>query len=254
MGHLLRILEPRSKMGVLLRSIIFISLIGLANIAFAAFYDGRMMQDPGYYITHAIFVGGPFVAFFYFIALQQIKLQRKLSHLSRKDELTGLNNRRTFFQMTQWRQQQTKGGALLLLDADNFKKINDTYGHKAGDICLKSIAYMLQRNLREDDVVGRVGGEEFAIFLSNANVQQARVIGQRLTQPIPFVAGPLDAHLTVTLSVGAVMACSDNSLDSLFIKADEALYRAKADGRARMVLWENLTENKCQSEMSSGLQ
>lgn len=237
MGSILRALTPKTTGGAILRFAIFVGLIVLANFAFAILYDGRLMQDPAYYISHAVVVGGPFTAFFFLVMMMQVRLQRKLLFLSRKDSLTGLDNRRSFLERTA-RRHRAGGGMLLLIDADNFKKINDTYGHQTGDECLKSIAYMLQRNTRADDVVGRVGGEEFAVFLSGANLYQARVIGKRLTQPIPIKAGPQRQHLTVTLSIGAVHACPKAPLETLLNNADRALYQAKAEGRARMIVWE----------------
>lgn len=123
-----------------------------------------------------------------------------------------------------------------MLDADHFKQINDTYGHQAGDICLKAISYTLSRNLRLGDVSGRIGGEEFAILLADTKPDHARVIGERLTKPIPFRVGP--AHLTVTLSIGAVITSPQTPLEVSLSLADKALYQAKSEGRARVVFAE----------------
>ncbi|MFQ1701067.1 GGDEF domain-containing protein [Loktanella agnita] len=247
MQTLLNLLRPRTILGFVLRFCLFVGLIVVANLLFALSYDGALTRSLQYYVVHAFFVGGPFVAFIHFITMSQLKLLRTLSRLSRTDGLTKLYNRRTFFEIAERRLQQT-GGVLLLVDADRFKQVNDTYGHKAGDACLKSIAYMLKRNMRAQDVVARVGGEEFAIFLSGANLAEARVIGQRLTAPIPYRASAQHPHLTVTLSVGAVVADGSEPLDRWLHYADQALYHAKATGRARMVRWEDIMPANTEDE------
>jgi len=238
MDNLMRWLAPKSVMGFLLRIVVLISFVAALNVAFGLIYDEHGLHEPFYYITHATFVGGPLIAFFLTVTTFQIKLQRKLWRLSRKDGLTDLNNRRTFFDQTDKRRKQGGHGVLLMLDADRFKNINDRYGHQAGDDCLKVIAYMLRRNLREGDVVGRIGGEEFAIYLQNTTVQQARSIGHRLTLPIPF-DNKDGAHLSITLSIGAVASYPKATLDDMFIAADKALYHAKENGRAQMVVWDD---------------
>lgn len=236
MKFLMQILEPRTARGIILRALFFVALITLFNLAFAQIAGPPSDQaDWIYFITHAVFVGGPFVLFFFVVMMFQVRLQRQLSLSSRKDWLTGLNNRRAFFEIAERRIRQFPKGVLLVLDADNFKQINDRFGHQAGDDCLRSIAYLLQRNLRAGDVVGRIGGEEFAILLANTTLDQARVIGERLTRPIPFHAGPNDLHATVTLSAGAAITSADTPIERLFIEADRALYQAKAQGRAKLV-------------------
>lgn len=234
MKHLMRLIEPSSWRGIVLRVLFFVAVLSLANILFATLIGPMLPGEPILYqITNSVFVGGPFLFFFFVAMLYQVRLQRHLSVLSRKDWLTGMNNRRTFLDLASKRNKEYKTCILLMLDADNFKQINDTYGHQAGDTCLKAIAYMLKRNLREDDVSGRIGGEEFAILLANSNADQARVIAERLIKPIPFRVGP--AHLTITLSIGAVVASPDSPLEHLLSLADRALYQAKSEGRARVV-------------------
>ena len=236
---IMRILEPRSLSAIGVRFVVFVSLVIVVNTAFMHAYGLSHLVTPLYYLLHGIFVGGPFILFVLLVIVFQIRLQRKLSFLSRKDGLTGLNNRRTFFENADLRRKECKGGVLLLIDADNFKRINDTYGHQAGDICLKRIAKTLQHNVRHDDIIGRVGGEEFAIFLLNTSVEQARAVGERLTKPITFQSSKTSQarDLRITLSVGAAINYADQPLDSLFVRADQALYKAKADGRARLVVW-----------------
>lgn len=203
---------------------------------------GELPERTVYYALCALFVGGPWVALFFWISSYQVSLQRKLSRLSRKDGLTGLNNRRTFFDLTQRPAIRAAGGVVLMMDADNFKTINDTHGHAAGDECLKAIAYRISRNLRETDVGGRLGGEEFAVYLGGVNLAQARVIAERLLTPIPYSRPDHQDSFTVTLSIGGVVAPSKEHIDALLNKADHALYEAKQAGKARLAVWSDEAE------------
>ncbi len=240
MDHLMRLLAPKSWIGFFVRLVVLVGLVAAENIAFAYFFGGLGKNDAhsaSYYVAHAALVGGPLIAFFLAVTVFQVRLQRKLFRLSRKDGLTGLNNRRTFFDLVEKSRRNEQKGVLLMLDADWFKKINDTYGHQAGDHCLKSIAYTLRRSVRHNDILGRIGGEEFAVYLNNAPVETARVIGERLAKPISFQTENFQ-YLSVTLSIGAAKSYPDVTIDALFAQADAALYQAKLNGRAAFVLWE----------------
>jgi len=239
MDKLMRYLAPRSAFGFVGRMIFFVLLVACANILFGRHFDPHHAHPPLYYVTHATIVGGPLIAFFFAVTAYQIKLQRQLSKLSRKDPLTGLDNRRSFFELTERRRARRSRGVLLMLDADWFKKINDNHGHQAGDLALKAIAYMLRRNIRDTDTIGRVGGEEFAIFMHDMTIEQARSVGSRLVKPVAFKTAS-GAHLTVTLSIGAVVSQSDNTIDEMINRADKALYCAKENGRGRLVVWDEI--------------
>lgn len=234
MNTLMYWLAPKGLFGFIARLFFLTGIVAVANLAFAMLFDDHPSHHALYYIGHALFVGTPLIAFFLAVTVFQIKLQRKLWRLSRKDGLTGLNNRRAFFNKTIAARKACKEGVLLMLDADFFKTINDRYGHHAGDTCLRSIAYTLRRNVRESDIIGRIGGEEFAIYLKNTTADQAQVIGERLTKPIAFRT-KTDEHLTVTLSIGATIAAPALTLDGIFAAADGALYEAKQNGRAQIV-------------------
>ena len=237
MEKLIKLLAPRNRLGVVMRVLLFTAALSLANMVFAVTIAPILPDVPFVYnIARAVFVAIPLLWLLFGVMLYQAKLQRRLSFMSRKDWLTEMNNRRTFFDLASMRSRQCKTGILLMLDADHFKQINDTYGHQAGDICLKAISYTLSRNLRLGDVSGRIGGEEFAILLADTKPDHARVIGERLTKPIPFRVGP--AHLTVTLSIGAVITSPQTPLEVSLSLADKALYQAKSEGRARVVFAE----------------
>ncbi|PXW68552.1 diguanylate cyclase (GGDEF)-like protein [Loktanella sp. PT4BL] len=236
MDQIMRLLAPQSTLGFIVRLGVWLGFVTVANIAFATFFGGGAYYSLWFYLAHSIVVGGPIITFFFIITMFQLRLQRKLWHLSRMDGLTGLNNRNTFFDLAAKARTRENTGVLMMLDADRFKAINDTYGHQAGDKCLQAIAAKLRENIRQDDVLGRLGGEEFAIYLRDAAPETAQSIGTRLTQPIKVMT---EAHgeLTVTLSIGAVMAQPAIPIDTLLGRADAALYYAKQNGRALFVNW-----------------
>jgi len=238
MNRVFKLLAPDRIVGAVAVALVLMCCVALLNVAFVYFIWGGLTRALSAYVLQAICVGGPFVAFFCVVTNFQLRTMRELSLLSRKDGLTGLNNRRTFMHLAHKRMQDQQGGVLLLLDADFFKRINDQWGHAVGDICLVEISHRLKWNLRGQDVAGRIGGEEFAVLLSGATIQQARVIAGRIGQPIPFRANADAAHLTVTLSMGAVLIEHGLSLDAHLLRADEALYLAKERGRSRLVTWQ----------------
>ncbi len=238
LDRIFRVLAPRMWQDTTAKIAGFALLSGLFNVAYYRVADGALLRGFGSYLLNGIVVSLPFVIFFYLVARYQTRLLRELHQMSRTDVLTGLPNRRSFMTLADRANKASKRGVLFVIDADFFKHINDTYGHAVGDLCLKTIAYRLQRNLRDEDVVGRIGGEEFAIFLSGATIEQARVIGERMCQAIPYNGGSGHEHLSVTLSAGAAIAHPTKSLEELLKQADNALYRAKQSGRARLVVWQ----------------
>lgn len=157
------------------------------------------------------------------------------------DPLTGLANRRHAIarleSMAAAARDRAEPLAVMMLDIDHFKRINDTYGHAVGDACLAAVAERLRGALRRNDIVGRIGGEEFCIFLPGATEDEARATGERLCRATAFAPDGEDVILRVTLSAGASLARATVPLDTLMVQADRALYRAKAEGRARLVLW-----------------
>ncbi len=251
MNRLMYLLAPKGAFGFAIRLLSLVGLVALLNLLFSVVYDPHQLHEARYYISHAVIVGGPLIAFFLTVTVFQIELQRKLWRLARKDGLTALDNRRAFFDETSKRRASKCEGVLLMLDADNFKDINDTHGHQIGDRCLKRIAQQLRRNLRSHDVVGRIGGEEFAIYVQGATLQEARAIGHRLAEPlrINLDAG---AHIELTLSVGAVIDRPHLSLDEMCNYADKALYWAKSNGRAQLAIWDESMSPIAQSGNPDG--
>jgi len=161
-------------------------------------------------------------------------------HAAVCDHLTGIGNRRAFFdaaetELRRWR-RLPRPLALLLIDADLFKGINDTHGHPVGDAVLRHIARQMGATFRQIDVVARIGGEEFAVLLPSADLANAQRVAERLraaleAQPAPTNAGPV--RCTVSIGIATMDEATD-SVDALLERADKALYVAKRSGRNRV--------------------
>ena len=169
------------------------------------------------------------------------KVRQSLQLLAKEDGLTSLANRRHFDAVAraEWSRFQRYGRplSLLLLDIDNFKAVNDRFGHQAGDGILKSIARACDAIRRETDVLARIGGEEFAVILPETNEASAAIIAERIRGAIEAMEHHLgEDKLKVTVSVGfAGATLSMSSFDRLLKRADDALYAAKKTGRNRVV-------------------
>ena len=167
---------------------------------------------------------------------ERAELEQRKAALT--DPLTGVANRRAFFDrgapLLEWAQDDRRPAALLLFDLDRFKEVNDTAGHQAGDRVLKAFCDLVAAAIRPGDLFGRLGGEEFACLLADANMAQALQIAERLRGNFAALRLPgIEAQPTV--SVGVAMAGeAGRTLPALLANADRALYRAKADGRNRV--------------------
>lgn len=167
--------------------------------------------------------------------------ERQLRQLANLDGLTGLLNRRAFLAdctAALSAPAQAGNAAILMVDADHFKAVNDTHGHAAGDEVLRILADILSKAGRADDPVGRLGGEEFALFLPNGGADGAAVLaGRILTQVraarIPWTNSDTTTTLTFTVSVGLSVAEVGDTVETLLARADAALYQAKQGGRDR---------------------
>lgn len=242
MNAFLKFISPKNTQDGVALALVFLSLFMATNFVFFHFVDD-VVPPFRVIVLQSIITGGPFVAFGVAVSTHQLTLLRRLSLLSRKDGLTGLNNRHTFMELAQKRLDMSGRGVLILLDADHFKRVNDEYGHAVGDRCLEEIAHRLKWNLRPNDVAGRLGGEEFAIFFAGTTIEQARAIGERIGQPISYKGNEDTQHLSITLSMGAVLIDPYVSLDTHLVRADDALYAAKDAGRACLVVWTDPTND-----------
>jgi diguanylate cyclase (GGDEF)-like protein/PAS domain S-box-containing protein len=166
-------------------------------------------------------------------------LNIELEQQALTDYLTNLYNRRYFMRRGEEEFKRTKRNGqpltLLMLDIDNFKRVNDSYGHEAGDRALQEVARALKSNLREIDVLGRMGGEEFAVLLPDTSLEDAALLAERVRQTIentPFEIPGDVLKITVCIGVSA-FAKGMSNIDDMFRNADAALYQAKNAGRNR---------------------
>ncbi len=178
-------------------------------------------------------------------AFEELKeKQKELEELAYYDPLTGLPNRRFFFDHANLILESAKRHrtplTLLLIDLDHFKKINDTYGHEAGDLLLKNFTEVLRKNSRKSDLPARLGGEEFALLMPNTDLQQGRVVAERIRQCFQnSVIVYRGMEVRTTLSGGlAPFVPEVEEIDDLMRMADEALYKAKELGRNRIEVYE----------------
>ncbi|MGH6763597.1 MAG: GGDEF domain-containing protein [Phyllobacterium sp.] len=163
---------------------------------------------------------------------------KDLEEKSRHDAMTGFLNREAFFERLKHFRRRTDQGALLLIDADHFKSINDTYGHLVGDEALKLIADAIGSSIRDEDLSGRIGGEEFCIFLPNADVADAHRISERVRYKVEktdFYPDPGIRH-RLTVSIGVAFIHVDQTISQVMRRADLCLYKAKEEGRNRIVM------------------
>lgn len=169
-------------------------------------------------------------------------MRQRLTEIANTDELTGLNNRRRFRECAEEAAQRARDGyedlAVLMMDIDFFKKVNDFYGHHGGDAVLRDFATMLGESFRGSDIVGRIGGEEFAVVISNADAQKAYDKAEDFRKALAektILFG--EKSISVTVSIGvAVLDETTTNFDALINKADHALYQAKHLGRNRTVI------------------
>lgn len=165
---------------------------------------------------------------------------RKLLHLSRYDALTDVLNARTYYEEAEKKfflEQETQAScSVLFLDLDHFKRINDTYGHSAGDIVLSSAAKCIKQTCRKNDLIGRVGGEEFSVFLPGTDHSDAMALAEKLRQKIEqMVIDVGESLIKVTASIGIALKSEHHrSFADMQRDADCAMYHAKKSGRNKV--------------------
>ena len=179
---------------------------------------------------------------------EQKRLEKDLRRMATTDSLTGLFNRGHFWDMSE--RELARGirvhraVSLLMIDLDHFKSVNDTYGHEVGDKVLKLVARVGRENLREIDIIGRIGGEEFAVLLPETGLSEAITVAERLREAVARAEVPTDkGPVSITISVGVA---EDNGelrdLGTLLKRADDALYAAKRKGRNRVIPYSRRAE------------
>lgn len=165
-------------------------------------------------------------------------IEIELEKLYRTDVLTNVSNRRSFLEFAQTEFLRNKrypqDSVFLMLDIDYFKKVNDEFGHNIGDVALTAFASVCAKTIRTTDLIGRLGGEEFAVYLINSNHEDACIVAERLRKNVEDIVLYSDngtkVHFTVSIGVTNIYA-SDQDLDVVIKRADIALYQAKRNGR-----------------------
>ena len=191
-------------------------------------------------MTHAPLPGGGFVRTFTDIT-ERKRLEQELDRLSRTDSLTGTMTRRAFEQRLAEEIERARRFAhplaLLMVDLDHFKRVNDLRGHYAGDAALRAFAAVCRQACRVHDLMGRIGGEEFAILLPETGIAAARGVAERLREAVarhPIEIMPTGQHFHITVSIGVASLRAAEEASALGRRADQALYAAKAAGRNRV--------------------
>lgn len=183
-------------------------------------------------------------------AAQLREVSAELDRLARTDALTGIANRRALFDLlgVEFRRSRRYGRELsvLMLDLDHFKHVNDRWGHPFGDYVLREIAGLIGHNVRESDIIGRYGGEEFAVILPETDTRRAVIVAEKLrraaeafeyrTQETPPTGDP-PVRITISIGVASLPVEEDQDEVELIGRADQALYEAKRTGRNRVVIY-----------------
>jgi diguanylate cyclase (GGDEF)-like protein len=161
-----------------------------------------------------------------------------LQRLAYTDALTGLANRHTLEPLIREEiaraRNQNQPLSVMMIDIDHFKRVNDTYGHRTGDLVLQQLAQLLNKNARTLDTVGRLGGEEFLALCPNSTLEQAQFLANQMCQSVADTV--LEQNIKITVSIGVAEYQALDTLESFLVRADEALYRAKSLGRNRVEL------------------
>jgi diguanylate cyclase (GGDEF)-like protein len=167
------------------------------------------------------------------------RANRRIQEIANHDGLTGLPNRRYFMERLEAALQHAHRHArplsVLIADLDHFKRINDRFGHAAGDAVLRAFAALLQNEARASDLPGRLGGEEFALMLPDTDTAQAMSVGERVRARL-MALRPAELDHVVTVSIGLATLQSHDNSDTLLARADQALYDAKDRGRNRVMI------------------
>jgi diguanylate cyclase (GGDEF)-like protein len=190
------------------------------------------------YMTIAISVAAVLRAFMTRTLFEQFRLEKKLRAQASTDGLTGLLLRNRFLELARYTLNdvylERLPAAMLYLDVDHFKQLNDDYGHAAGDEVLVQLAGGLRAHMRDSDLIGRVGGEEFAVLLPGLNLEQARERAEKLRRAMRGINRP-DRPLTISIGIAPCNRPGE-AIDSLMSRADRAMRQAKFNGRNQVVV------------------
>jgi len=191
-------------------------------------------------ITYLLFASSmPLVLSTGFFMIAARKIQRMLVELARLDSLTGILNRRAFLEICDGEhsrhRRHKRNMSVILIDIDHFKRVNDTYGHAAGDRVLVAVCGTVQSMLRKSDAFGRIGGEEFAVLLPETCVGDAYSLAERIRIGVGLTRVRDDVQVTLSLGV-TMFDVQHEAMHEVMSRADSALYQAKSGGRNRTVV------------------
>lgn len=166
-------------------------------------------------------------------------LNKEIQNMSYYDKLTGVLNRNKLYESIErdikLNERYNQEFSLLIFDIDNFKKINDKYGHLMGDRVIKEIADLVQSNIRSTDLLFRFGGDEFVVLLSNTEIAEGKVVSEKIRQRISDYEYPEEVKGKTTISIGLTEYNTNESVQELLNRADKLLYKAKEQGRNRTI-------------------
>jgi len=212
----------------------------LTNVLMSAFSSGVNLQGLVVAVLLPTAVGGPTI---FFMVLKHEQLQRtnrQLELMATTDWLTGCLNRGAFTrQVTDLlaARRDTEQGVLLVVDADEFKRVNDRFGHQSGDEALQRIAAAIRHAVRSRDLVGRLGGEEFGVYLSHVDHKIADGAAERIRRAVAdIVFAPEGEAYPLSVSIGGASCSGHDSFSAVYRLADQQLYEAKHAGRDRVVM------------------
>lgn len=241
-------LALRWRHGTMLRRFLVVTM-ALLSLAVAArgllavlapdgwgWVSGLMIQWLGLAVLYLMMLTNAFG----YLLLTRESLQGELARLETVDTVTDVPNRRGFYQaLTPWMALARRPGmptALIVLNLDHFKRVNDSYGHPVGDTVLKTMVDVCKKQLRDSDLMGRLGGAEFAIQLPRTALPDALMVAERIRNAVASHPVKTErAVINLTASLGVTTIRAEDSTVSLFKRADEALQQAKQAGRNRVV-------------------
>lgn len=224
-----------------------VGTLGTMAVALAAVsYTTRFMAPDAATLTYAasvaipLIMSGPILYFFASKLRENALMHRQLAWIASQDSLTTCLNRGAFITLvdaylSQINAPQSVHGGFLVIDADHFKDINDRFGHAVGDQALQLIVGAVKGTLRSTDLLGRIGGEEFAVLLPQASLAHARTVAERIRDNVAVIEFCRDGQdVPLSVSIGGVQFGAPVRFNELHVAADQRLYQAKRLGRNRV--------------------
>ncbi len=235
--NLLALLAIRKPSHLIYKPAMVFAIILCVDVAVRTVVTG---MEPAQILPEMFVIGivaAPLVAICMAMVTHMEKLQRQMARIAGTDMLTNLPNRRTFMGHVEAAISAGQADVLMIVDADHFKRVNDTFGHAAGDLALVCVAEHLRHVIGPKDKIARLGGEEFGLLIRAQPKASAHLLGAKIAAGVAFHLPEHAADVTLTLSIGATELQPHDTSQNAFERADNALYDAKSAGRARMVYY-----------------